>query len=729
MKSIRSYISIIVLIFCLPILKGQKTEPVQKVNYQYSPSWWQTTINLPEDPRKSLVGKNGQLLYEYPVAITDPKLSTVSGYNTSISFQTGENEVWKGQQLLKAEVPVVITQKEWKSLVVREEVFTVAPLLFGSNDTTIKEYLGTALSKKVTGRPGNDILIITIENKGSTPVIINPIIRINSTYSMNVDTSKGKVFLSDFLRVVIPYSIIKINNEPIRKNSGKSRNQTVLSLSSMEIGAGKKLQLAIGVSQGYTSIDCPNNVEQALQLQKQSITWWENLDLPYNKIIVPDQEIQNLLNASIRNIYQTIDRENNLIALKNGPSSNRQFNISDAPYIMDALTMLNQTVDVRKSIEYMLSLQRKDGSFQQQEKDWKETGLVLWAIANHARLTGDKQWLESVWSSLEKGYTFLMDLRNNTLQDSKASYAGLLPPGSGTNNQEIDFVNNYWGLAGLNSAITAARWVSRNGQAIKWQSQYDDYYRSFQESVKKNFKKDSYGNSYLPARISNDKKVIPQKSQWSFLNAVYPGKIFDMNDPVLTGNMKMLERSVKEGLLFNTGWMNNGIVLTTASDYAHALQWTGKAQEAANIMYAMANHAAPNYSWHEQQSLKEVTDTFTMGDMPNSRVSAEFIRLVRHLIVIERGYELHLMEGVPPAWTKPGMELKLEGILTDFGPLNFKIAFSADGSKATIDMNLDTNNRRPPQKILLHLDGIAGNPVAIELELKPNLHKVLTLDK
>jgi hypothetical protein len=192
--------------------------------------------------------------------------------------------------------------------------------------------------------------------------------------------------------------------------------------------------------------------------------------------------------------------------------------------------------------------------------------------------------------------------------------------------------------------------------------------------------------------------------------------------------MKMLERVVKEGLLPNTGWMNNGIVLTTASDYAHALQWTGKAREATDIMYAMTNHAAPNLAWFEQQPVRGVADTLTTGDMPNSRVSAEFIRLVRHLIVMERNNDLHLFEGIPTSWTKPGMEIKLDDVLTDFGPLTLKLKISDDGKWATLEMNLNTINRRPPQRTILHLDGIAGNPAVMELDLKPNLQKVFKLE-
>ncbi len=722
MSLTRIYNSILLIVFTISSLKAQTNATIQEVNYKYAPSWWQTLINQPESARKSVVGKNGELMYEFPNANSNQQ----SGFGTVIRFSAGEKETWANQQLYNARIPMLITRKELNNIKVTEETFAVAPLLFGADDNTVSDFLGTWLGQKVNGKPGNDIVIITYENKGNATISLSPELKIITSHQSLVDTAKGRVFMGGFLRIVIPHAIAKTSTEALPND--KARKQIIVTLKAVDLEPGKTIQLAFGVAHGYTAIDCPNNLKQALYLQKQSVAWWENVTLPYNNIVVPDTEIQNLLDASIRNIYQVAERENNMVILKSGPSSNRKFSVNDAPFIVDALTMLGEDKYAREAMDYLLSLQKADGSFSQQDKDWKQTGMVLWAISNYARLTGDKQWLETSWPKLEKGFNYLMELQKSTLSNSKLSYSGLIPPGADGDSQGIDFVNNYWVLAGLNSAITAARWGSRNAQAIKWQSQYDDYYKAFLEATPKYMKKDAFGNSYLPARASAEKKPVTQKMQWTFLNALYPGKIFDLNNPIVTGNMKMLEKTIQEGLLVNTGLANNMVVLSAAVDYAHALQWTGKQQEALNLMYALANHASPNYAWFEQQSPQAAAEKTFLGDMPNSRVSADFIRLVRHLMVMERSNELHLFEGVPTTWTRPGMEIKLDNVLTDFGLLKFYIKFSDDGTSATLEMNLDTNNRRVPQRIVLHLDGIAGNPATMELELKPNLRKVLKLN-
>ena len=41
--------------------------------------------------------------------------------------------------------------------------------------------------------------------------------------------------------------------------------------------------------------------------------------------------------------------------------------------------------------------------------------------------------------------------------------------------------------------------------------------------------------------------------------------------------------------------------------------------------------------------------------MPHNWASAEFIRLIRHLMILERGKKLCLLEGLPQSWTGAGM--------------------------------------------------------------------------
>ena len=113
--------------------------------------------------------------------------------------------------------------------------------------------------------------------------------------------------------------------------------------------------------------------------------------------------------------------------------------------------------------------------------------------------------------------------------------------------------------------------------------------------------------------------------------------------------------------------------------------------------------------------------------MPHNWASAEFIRLVRHLLVLERGDELHLLEGMPAAWVRPGAVTRLRAVPTEFGPLSLEVVAAADGR--SVRLRLEPPTRTPPRRIVLHLGGWAtDDPNAVtELPMASVIERVIAL--
>ena len=72
--------------------------------------------------------------------------------------------------------------------------------------------------------------------------------------------------------------------------------------------------------------------------------------------------------------------------------------------------------------------------------------------------------------------------------------------------------------------------------------------------------------------------------------------------------------------------------------------------------------------------------------MPHNWASAEFIRLATHLLELDRGDELHLLEGLPLKWLGVRMTTRLNGVPTPFGPLYMTLKVNRDGTVATLDV-------------------------------------------
>ncbi len=224
--------------------------------------------------------------------------------------------------------------------------------------------------------------------------------------------------------------------------------------------------------------------------------------------------------------------------------------------------------------------------------------------------------------------------------------------------------------------------------------------------------------------MNNLGNELPQRAQWAFCHGVYPGQLFEKNDPLVAGNLAMLAATEQEGMVYGTGWAAAGFWNYFASFYGHAWLWQGNGLKASESLYAFANHAAPTLAWREEQSPKGKPFA-KVGDMPHNWASAEFIRLTMHLLALDRGNELHLLEGMPAAWAKPGMITALNGAATPFGPLSFTLSISEDGKEAAL--NVKAMSDASCAKIVVHLNPWTGARADKTLELDPKQESNLVI--
>jgi hypothetical protein len=344
------------------------------------------------------------------------------------------------------------------------------------------------------------------------------------------------------------------------------------------------------------------------------------------------------------------------------------------------------------------------------DRYWKESGLTLWAATRQAFLAQDKKWLAERWPKLKRVAAYIHTLRGmESAGDPQALDYRLHPWGlvdGGIFHMGSEFSNVYWSLAGLRAIIQAAHWLGDTASAQAWQAEYDDFYATFRRAAQRELRVDGHGNRYLPMVMGPKQADVPQRGQWAFCHAVYPGQLFAKDDPIVTGTLNMLRAVECEGLVLDTGWLHGGIWNYFASFYGHALLWQGDGGKAAQVLYDFANHASPMLDWREEQKPRG-QGAHNVGDMPHNWASAEFIRLAVHLLALDRGDELHLLEGLPRQWTRPGMVTRLNGVCTPFGSLRLELHVAADGKTARLQARVPGVACKA---IVVHLPGWGAAP-------------------
>jgi hypothetical protein len=671
------------------------------LDFRHAPPQWQTAICLPDDPRKSLVDENGTLLYHYGKGGND--------FATRVAVEVVPNAVWQKQELLSPRVPIVRTCRTATGLHIVEETFAVTGRAQG-------------ISPDHRAPPRDDVILVRVSNTGAAARTVSP--------QLIVDTKLRFQFKA-------PHAIIN-GDDAISSSlemleiAEEKKSRRVIQLATLTIAPGKSADFFMLYSGGGSTATSPATVAQALTARAQAISWWDKAALPYGRIRIPDAGIQSLVDSSIRNIWQAREIKNGMTSFQVGPTCYRGLWLIDGAFLLETATMLGAGDQARQGITCELTHQQPDGRIELLNDFSKENGIVLWTCARHAQLTRDKAWLESVWPKLQKIAEHIRTLRRQTLLNETPLDDGLVPPGmpdGGIGGVFPEYSNPCWNLLGLRAFIEAARWLGKSGEAAGWQKEYDDFMAAFRKAAARDMRKDSNGNTYLPVLMGEaSTRELPQRAQWGFCHAIHPGKIFDIADPLVAGTLAMLAATERQGMVYGTGWDATGIWTYFASFYGHAWLWQGNGRKAADAFYAFANHAAPILTWREEQSL--TGEKFRkVGDMPHNWASAEFIRLTVHLLALDRGHELHLFEGLPAEWTRPGMLTRLDRIATPFGPLTMELKIAPDGKSASLHVeplaeasctrvvvHCGSWTHKPGKGTLLELDPMRCHDIVIPLE-------------
>ncbi|MCX6907238.1 MAG: hypothetical protein NTY01_04255, partial [Verrucomicrobia bacterium] len=291
------------------------------------------------------------------------------------------------------------------------------------------------------------------------------------------------------------------------------------------LGAGKESELLVVVPQGAQAKNAVGPFDAKAEL-RQAIVFWERVNLPYGRIEVADSAAQGLLDSCVRNIYQAREIKDGLPAFQVGPTTYRGLWVVDGSFILEAATLLGRADEARRGIDYLMSFQKPDGGFMLINGHWKETGIVLWAVTRHARLTGDKAWLAAMWPKLERGFEYICSLRKQASADPNSPGAGLMPEGfsdGGLSGPAHEYTNIYWTMIGLRAAVQAAGWLGKGEQAAVWQKEYADYMATFRRAAARDMRDDGHGNRCLPIVMKAPAELLPQKAQWGFRHALHPG--------------------------------------------------------------------------------------------------------------------------------------------------------------------------------------------------------------
>ena len=423
-----------------------------------------------------------------------------------------------------------------------------------------------------------------------------------------------------------------------------------------------------------------------LRARRKCYEFWKNFLSSGAFLYVPEPKARHAWYASVAGNFIARDRG----TLKPGEGFYDSFYLRDGAFQLVALTCAGYRLKLRSSLKDFLASQKPDGRFESQRGELDGNGQALWALWSWWRLTRDEEFIKRVWPAIERSVRWIEKARLS----EKPPFRGILPrslaDGEFLWKGDCHIVGyDFWNLRGVACAADIARALGRNS------GPFDKLYREYKESIEKLLKE--RGFDWFPPSYEG------RGTSWGNLTAVYPTELFAPRDPRVTATLNREKPSFIEGTIRWRGGNRDAIhpYLSTYITQSEIIR--GEVEQAVDHFYHFLCHSSATNAFPEGVYWK--TRTAWNNTLPHQWAAAQYLLLLRNMLLREERSTLHFLSAVPSGWLAPGKKIVFRKAPTRLGLVSFSLKCNEGGLK--FDLSLDRDCKA--EELLLHLPpGLKG---------------------
>jgi len=385
------------------------------------------------------------------------------------------------------------------------------------------------------------------------------------------------------------------------------------------------------------------------------------IDVPESKVLATYQaSIVELLASRFQTASGWVQSPNRL--------QYRAFWIRDGAIEAQALDLAGVHAQATQDLAFMDTFQRPDGLFISRSGQYDGLGQALWALDQHARLTGDPAYASAQLTRIGAAIDWLSAA---TRSDSM----GLLPPGDPRDDELASghiTGDDLWAAAGLRGAIDDAKLAGRADLASAWAAVDGGFEASLDSAI-----------AHAVARAGHIPPVLdaPGGQDWGNYSAAFPVQLLKPTAASVSSTMAWARAHMAEGLASYLGgrFLHDYLGFAVFQTELAA----GEARRAIAGLYAELLHTtSTDVGWE--------TDIAPLGDRssarnlsPHGTFAADYVALLRNMLVADDAGSVELLSGASPAWLAPGAHITVTDAPTDQGVISFTERSSAHGESLT----------------------------------------------
>jgi len=688
--------------------RGEMTEsivPYSAIDFRYAPRLSQAAICFPDDPQKSLVGQLGDLRYGFAQGLEVGMEDFATVCTFSLAGMQGDHVA---RQWLEApHIPIVHTLID--------------------RPTATLELTAFATRHAKEGRVDNVLMTILPKQERATAV---PRIHVRTCLPLKLSSGVPVITVTGGSTNAPFLMAAKLGAASDSATWWDEAGYT-LYLPHGEALRNEPLQYLIRFPQeGQSAQIIQDMLQHPDVLAEEAREFWRQWK-PFGSVgwNYPGR-FGEFVGACARNIQQAREVKNGRLVFQVGPTVYRNLWIVDGNFLLEAARYLGYDKEADEGLLSEWAKQLPSGQVVAGGggEHWKDTAIAMFTLVRQCELKSDWHFFKDLEPNVRRALEFLVQLRDKARTgDSTNGRHGLLAPGfadGGIGGVRSEFTNTVWALAGLKAVANAADRLGMNSLA-KARTFYEELRTSFLTAAKSEMARHPQGFDYLPMLARDDpawhdpdpwNRPRPHTAQWALSHAIFPGIVFEKDDPIVQGHIALMQSCTQEDVPAETGWLwHDSVWNYNASFAAHVYLWADLPKWADRTFRGFLNHASPLYCWREEQPLQQALVGQDWGDMPHNWASAECVRYLRHLLLLEDGPRMRFLEGMIPSSFDERRLFRLENTPTRFGRVSLQVEPVANTGGWKLDVTVEPAQR--PESVELPVS-IAGRKFDRVLDAK-----------
>lgn len=345
------------------------------------------------------------------------------------------------------------------------------------------------------------------------------------------------------------------------------------------------------------------------------------------------------------------------------------FWLRDASMIANSFDLAGLHQLAGQDLDFFPVWQRDDGLFISRPNQYDGFGEALWAIGRHAAATHDRSFAERMLAAVERAVGWFEHER-------ETDPLGLMPLSApGDNELTTGHItgDNFLAADGIRESIAMANLVGRTDLAQRWAQDLSSYMTDLRAQLAR---AEAKTGGWIPPAIEAN-----GGQDWGNLWASYPEQVLPATDAAVTATLRHVLSRFREGIATYNGGRELHAYLGFRVFETELLRDQQRA--VVNGLYAELAHTTGTNGGFEVGVGRGGPRELREDLAPHGWFAAEYVALLRNMLVREDGHAVVLMGAVSPTWLRPGRRIAVSAADTKRGRVAFTLQTVAGGAVLT----------------------------------------------